>query len=114
MTLGQQIRTLDWWLWAASLAALIFGLIGSAWGFVAVMALSAGQTLYYALKRGAGAFPTQVRLVYGLMTLAAWFDPTRLLYAALAFGTLMVCLFDRCFIARVLVHMPWNRGVELQ
>jgi len=51
--------------------------------------------------------------VYFVFTVLAFFDPTRILYWMLLVGTVMVTLFDRCIIARVLVRMPWNKDVKL-
>jgi len=55
----------------------------------------------------------QVRAVYCALTIVALFDPTRLFYWALLVGTIIVTFFDRCIIARVLAHMPWNKGAAL-
>lgn len=106
-------NSLEWWFWAVTLAAMIAGFAGLREGFLAVMLVSAVQVAYFWGRRGFAAFPTQVRSVYFLMTVIAFFDPTRIFYAALLLGTVMVTFFDRCFIARVLVRMPWNKDVKL-
>lgn len=106
-------RSIYWWYWALTLVAMIAGLAGWREGFWIVMIVSAIQTLHFWASSGFAAFPTQVRTVYFAFTVLAFFDPTRILYAALLVGTFMVTFFDRCIIARVLVHMPWNKGVQL-
>lgn len=107
------VRSLHWWFWAVTLVAMIAGLAGRIEGFWAVMLVSAVQVAWFWARQGFTAFPTQVRSVYFAFTVLAYLDPTRLFYWALLFGTVMVTLFDRCFIARVLAHMPWNREVRL-
>jgi hypothetical protein len=106
-------RSLEWWFWAVTLIAMISGFAGVPEGFMVVMLVSAIQVVYFWALRGFMAFPTQVRTVYGAFTVLAFFDPTRILYAALLVGTFMVTFFDRCIIARVLIHMPWNKDVKL-
>ena len=106
-------KSLQWWFWAITLVAMIIGLTGRPEGFYAVILVSAVQTAYFWTRQGFTAFPTQVRTVYCALTVVALFDPTRLFYWALLVGTIMVTFFDRCIIARVLAHMPWNKGVVL-
>ena len=106
-------KSLHWWFWAITLAAMIGGLAGWKEGFSGVILVSAVQTAYFWARQGFAAFPTQVRTVYCALAVAAFFDPSRLFYWALLVGTVMVTFFDRCIIARVLAHMPWNKGVAL-
>lgn len=106
-------QTLGWWFWAVTLVAMIGGLAGMGAGFVVVILVSAVQIAYFWALRGFSAFPTQVRTAYFILTVVAFFDPTRIFYAALLVGTFMVTFFDRCIIARVLIHMPWNKDVKL-
>lgn len=105
--------SIDWWYWLVTLIAMITGLTGIIEGYYLVIGVSIIQFLHFSIKSGITAFPTQVRLVYGLLTIAALFDPSRILYMMLLVGTVMVTFFDRCIIARVLVLMPWNKGVKL-
>lgn len=106
-------QSLEWWFWAITLVAMISGLAGVLEGFFAVMLVSAVQVIYFWVLRGFVAFPTQVRTVYFAFTVIAFFDPTRIFYAALLVGTFMVTFFDRCIIARVLARMPWNKDEKL-
>lgn len=54
-----------------------------------------------------------ITLVLLTSAVAGW-TPGYYLFAALTFGTAMVVLFDRCFIALVPQEMPWNRGKNTQ
>ena len=105
--------SLDWWYWFITLIAMITGLTGIIEGFYAVILISIIQFFHFTAKRGFTAFPTQVRFVYAIFTIIALFDPTMIFYWALLIGTVMVTLFDTCFIARVLILMPWNKNEKL-
>lgn len=104
--------SVHWWYWFATLVAMIVGLTGRVEGFYLVVAISALQFAHFAITDGAYALSTQVRLVYGVLTAIALFDPTRILYWALLVGTVMVTFFGRCMIEKVLARMPWNRAVR--
>lgn len=107
------LKSIEWWFWFATLIAMIAGLSGIKEGFYIVIAVSIIQFIYFTAKRGFTAFPTQVRLVYGLFAIIGLFDPSNIFYWALLVGTIMVTLFDTCFIARVLILMPWNNNEKL-
>lgn len=107
------VKSLEWWYWFSTLIAMIVGLSGYSAGFYVVIAISTVQFLYFMSVKGFSAFPTQVRLVYGIFIAVAYFDPTYILYYLLLVGTVMVTIFDSCFIARVLVLMPWNKEIKL-
>ena len=113
MKLAIHFKSLEWWYWFMTLLAMVCGLAGFIEGFYAVIIISLIQFVHFTASRGFSAFPTQVRFVYAVFVLIALFDSTRIFYWLLLFGTIMVTLFDTCFIARVLVHMPWNRDVKL-
>ena len=113
MKLAVDFKSLEWWFWLVTLIAMITGLAGSIEGFYIVIVVSVVQFIYFASSKGMIAFPTQVRLVYGIFTIIALFDPTRIFYWALLVGTIMVTLFNRCIIARVLIMMPWNKNEKL-
>lgn len=117
-------NTLDWWYWAITLLCMITGLAAayqageqaarlSLYGFYGVIAISWVQVVHFFARTGAVSFPSQVRFVYALFVTIALFDPTYLFYWMLLVGTVMVTFFNRCIIARVLVLMPWNKGVHL-
>jgi hypothetical protein len=113
MKLQINFKSLEWWYWFVTLIAMIIGFLGMVQGFYGVIFVSVVQTVHFSVSRGFTAFPTQVRFVYGLFTIAALFDPTRILYWVLLIGTIMVVLFNRCFIATVLKLMPCNRNETL-
>jgi len=106
----------EWWLWAISLVLIGAALAGWRLGYPAVMALSAVQVAWFARSTGSLlSFPSQVRLVYFGLTLLGLLEPLRFwVFGVLAVGTLMVTLFDRCFIALVLKEMPWNPAEALR
>lgn len=117
-------NTLDWWFWALTLICMISGLSGaymagddahliSRYGFYGVITISWIQVVYFVSKTGVVSFPSQVRWVYATFVTIALFDPTLIFYWMLLVGTFMVTFFGRCIIARVLVMMPWNKGVKL-
>lgn len=113
MKLKIEIKSFEWWFWFLTLIAMVAGLSGTIEGFYLVIIISLIQFVYFTVLRGFTAFPTQVRFVYATFVIIALFDPTRFFYWALLVGTIMVTLFDTCFIARVLILMPWNKNEKL-
>jgi hypothetical protein len=113
MKFAIDFKSLEWWFWFVTLIAMITGLSGVIEGFYVVIFVSVVQFIYFSGLKGFTAFPTQVRLVYGIFTIIALFDPTRIFYWALLVGTIMVTLFNKCIIARVLIMMPWNKDEKL-
>ncbi len=113
MKLKLDFKSLEWWYWSVTLVAMVAGLAGVIQGFYLVIIVSVFQFAHFTISRGFSAFPTQVRFVYGIFVIVAFFDPTRIFYWLLLVGTVMVTLFNTCFIARVLILMPWNKGVKL-
>jgi hypothetical protein len=102
--------SVDWWYWMLTLLAMLAGFAGRSEGFYAVVAISVVQFVHFLLKEGFAALATQVRLTYGVLSVLALLDPTRLLFGLMLLGTVMVTFFDRCVIAKLLMLMPWNRG----
>lgn len=113
MKLTINFKSLEWWYWFITLIAMIVGLTGIIEGFYVVIIVSIIQFIHFTISHGFAAFPTQVRFVYAIFVIIALFDPTRIFYWALLIGTVMVTLFNTCFIARMLIHMPWNKNVKL-
>lgn len=113
MKLKIDFKSLEWWYWFITLIAMIAGLAGIIEGFYVVILVSVIQFVNFMFSRGFAAFPTQVRFVYGICVIVALFDTTLIFYWVLLFGTVMVTLFNTCFIARVLIFMPWNKNVKL-
>ncbi len=113
MKVKMDVKDLGWWFWVVTLVAFVAGFAGYREGFYLAIGVSAFQILYFAVRRGLFAFITQVRMVYFIFTLIGLLDPTLLWFGLMAVSTMMVIVFDRCVIARVLVHAPWNKGVRL-
>ena len=113
MELAINVRQIDWWFWTITLILILAALLGWIPGYYAVMALSGIQVIYFTWhERSVTAFPTQVRIVYFIITLAGLSELLRFpIYVLLAIGTAMVTLFDRCSIALALKWMPWNRSL---
>ncbi len=113
-----RINTADfrWWFWAITLVFIVLALVGWTPGYYAVIGISAVQALYFVIQeKSLIAFPVQTRIVYfGLTLFGLWPEGRFVAYVLLLLGTVMVTFFDRCSIARVLKHMPWNRGRELR
>ncbi len=102
----------EWWLWAVTLALIVAALAGWSPAYGLVILLSALQVVWFARATGSiVSFPAQVRLVYLAVALLALWRPGRSwVFLALALGTAMVTLLDRCVIALALRAMPWNRA----
>ncbi len=105
-----------WWFWAVTLVFIVVAVAGWTPGFYVVIAISAIQVLFFlAQEKSLTAFPTQIRVVYFVLTLFGMWPEVRLLvFAVLLLGTVMVTFFGRCAIALVLSQMPWNRGREVR
>ena len=115
MRLTIKYQTLDWWFWAVIGATIGLGLIGISWGYPAALLASAANLVYFiARDRSLVSFPVQVREVWLAFMLIAMLPGMGWLYVLLFIGMILVVFFDRCAIARMLVLMPWNKGVELK
>ena len=105
----------DWWFWPGTFVLILLGLFGWVEALAWAVLLNGVQVLYFMVReRSLVSFPVQVRVMFFAMMALAMVDPTRIFFAALAVGSAMVAFFDRCMIARVLVHAPWNRDVRLK
>lgn len=114
MKLSIKYRNTDWWFWLAICLGIGGGLAGWRAGYLVCAAVSALNLLYFIVRdRSLVSFPVQVRLVWLAMVLPALWPVLEWLFVPLFVGMVLVVLFDRCGIARVLVKMPWNRGVTL-
>ena len=112
MKLKINFKSLEWWYWGITLIAIITGLAGVVEGFSIVIMVSLIQFFHFMFSSGFAALQTQVRLVYTIITIVAFFDPTHIIYWLLLAGTIMVTLFGKCIIENVLILMPWNKGKE--
>ena len=116
MTFKIDPKSLDWWFWAVTLTLIVAALAGWAPGYLAVVAVSAANLAFKAVQKGSlTAFAVQTRFVYLLLTLPGLWPPVGFWwFLALLVGTVMVVFFDRCTIARLLRHAPWNRDRALE
>lgn len=105
-----------WWFWAVTLAFIVAAVAGWNPGYYVVMGISAVQVIFFlAQEKSLAAFPVQIRVVYFAFTLFGFWPEVRLyIYILLLLGTAMVVLFERCSIALVLKHMPWNQEREVR
>ena len=75
MNLKINPHSLEWWAWTITFIALLIGLAGQKGGFEAAVAISLVQSIWFATSRGTAAFSTQIRYVYFVLTVIAYFDP---------------------------------------
>ncbi len=103
--------SLHWYYWLVTLGLLAVGLAGWAPAFYLAMALCCAQTVHFARRMCARAFPVQVRLVYlGLLILGQW---APVIYWIQLVGTWATVFMDYCLTARLVALLPWNRGAPL-
>ena len=114
MKLKMDMMSIEWWFWTVTLVLIVSAVAGWTPGYAGVMIVSAVQVVYIAMRTGSAvSFPSQVRIAYFAYTLLGLWDAGRVYcYALLIVGTVMVVFFDRCGIALVLKHLPWNKGME--
>ena len=99
-----------WWIWLVTVALLVTGLAGFTTGFVAAIAVSLAQALWYRHKAGRiRAISVQIRLAYTLLLLVCFIPELRLGYWLPTVGTSALLLCGYCLMARMLSLLPWNR-----
>ena len=78
-----------WWFLAVTLVFIVVAVAGWTPGFYVVIAISAIQVLFFlAQEKSLTAFPTQIRVVYFVLTLFGMWPEVRLLvFAVLLLGT---------------------------
>jgi hypothetical protein len=108
-------KSLDWWFWLVTWALIVAAVAGWTPAYYAVIAVSLANTAVKAVqKHSVTAFAVQTRIAYLLLTLPGLWPEVRFWwYLAMLAGTTLVVFFDRCTIARVLKHAPWNRNRPL-
>lgn len=116
MELKINVTDFRWWFWAITLVFIIAALAGWTPGYYVVIGISLVQVLYFvAQEKSLIAFPSQIRLAYfGLTLFGLWADVRIIIFALLLLGTVLVTFFERCSIALVLQHMPWNQDREVR
>ena len=111
MKLKLELADPFWWFWTFTLAFIVAAIAGWTPGYYVAMAVSALQVVVFLVReRSVMAFPSQIRIVYFILTLTGLWAAVRLpFYVVLLLGTIMVVFFGRCSIAMLLKYMPWNR-----
>jgi hypothetical protein len=104
----------SWWIWLATMAALICGLAGSETGFIAAIVLTLAQAAFVWQKhRRMAAYPVQVRLAFAALLIVCLIPFLRWFYWLATFGIAARLVFGYCLMARLLSLMPWNRDESL-
>jgi hypothetical protein len=105
-------KTLGWWYWCVTVVLLAASLLGWRGASSLLVAFCVFQTAHFIVREGSvQAFPSQLRLAYLGLLLAGILVPIRLILWIQLVGTLAFVTVNYCFLARVLVLMPWNRRV---
>jgi hypothetical protein len=103
-----------WWVWLVTFALLAAGLAGFPAGFIAAIALSLVQTVFFWRKtRDVRAMSVQIRLSYTLLLAVCFIPQLRWLYWLPTVGTSALLVFGYCLMARTLSLLPWNRPEPL-
>jgi hypothetical protein len=103
-----------WWIWLVTAALLAVGLAAWAGFFIAALALSAGQCVFFLrTQRALTPYAVQIRLAYTTLLAVCFVPVLRWLYWLPTLGTFALVLFGYCLVARVLSLAPWNRREPL-
>jgi hypothetical protein len=100
----------SWWIWTVTAGLLALGIADTPGAFVAAIAISAAQTVFFAFReRDLKAYPLQIRVAYTTLLVVAFIPLLRWLYWVPMVGTFALVLFGYCLTARLLSLAPWNR-----
>jgi hypothetical protein len=106
-----RIKRLYWQVTALLLAAHFAGWAG---GLPLAIALTAGQVLHFgAYRRTLQALDVQVRIGYAGLLMLGSVGPLWPIHLVQFVGVNALLVAEYCLLARLLVLMPWNRGVPL-
>jgi len=104
-------KNLDWQYLLVCATGLTLGLTGWNPGFIIAVVMAAVQCFHTIIvQRSLTNFPSQVRITYTLLLLAALPGSMNWLYWMPAIGTWVYLLFDYCLLARMLSTLPINSG----
>jgi hypothetical protein len=106
-----RLKRAYWQLTALALAACFGG-----WepGLGVAIAITAGQTIHFAVEaRDPRSFEVQVRAAYLGLLLIGLVPPLWIIHAAQFVGINVRLITDYCPMARMLAFAPWNRTVPL-
>jgi len=110
MKLALMPRQLTWWIWLVTLALMVVGLAGYAFGFIAAIVLTLAHTLLFWRKtRDRRAISVQIRLAYALLLALCLIPQLRWLNWLSAVGAVAMLVFGYCAMGRTLSLLPWNR-----
>lgn len=114
MELKLHLNDIGWWFSAIILVFIVVALVGWTPSYFAVVIMSGLQVVYFTWReRSLVTLPSQVRIVYFVITLLGLLAPLRIpAYVFLLIGTIMVVLFDRCSIEFMLKLIPWNKDAS--
>lgn len=114
MKLALFLKEPTWWIWLVTVALLALGLAGFTAGFIAAIALSLVQTLFFWRRAGdVRAMSVQIRLSYTLLLALCFLPQLRWLFWLPTVGTVVMLVFGYCLMARTLSLLPWNRTEPL-
>ena len=103
-----------WWVWLITAAVLGLGLAGYPMAFLAAIALSAAQTVFFILRdRNLRSSPVQTRAAYTVLLLVCFVPGLQWLYWLPTVGTLALVVCGYCLMARFLSLLPWNRSERI-
>ena len=98
-----------WWVWAATASFLLAGILGVRVAFLAAMAMTFAQMVFFVLReRRPGAFAVQLRVAYLLLLGICHLPGMNWLYWWPMLGTFALNIFGYCLLARILSLLPWN------
>jgi hypothetical protein len=114
MKLAVMPKEPTWWVWLVTVVLLALGLAGLTAGFIAAIALTFLQVLFFWKQLGrVSAIGVQIRLGYILLLLVCFTPSLRWLYWLPTVGTAALLVFGYCLMARMLSLLPWNRSEPL-
>lgn len=106
-----RVKRLYWQVTALLLAAHFAGWAG---GLPIAIALTSWQVLHFsAFRRTPRALDVQVRIGYAGLLMLGSVGPLWPIHLVQFVGVNALLVVDYCLLARLLVLLPWNRGVPL-
>lgn len=98
-----------WVYWFITDVLLILEVLSWQYGLTLALILTSIQVVHFGYEtRSLVSFPTQVRMAYALLLLAALWPSFYWLIYPVILGTTAMVVFDYCFLARFMSLMPWN------
>jgi len=102
-------KQVNWWYWLATACVLTAGVAGYKTGFALAIGISVIQLVHFLVReQSLTAFTVQVRFVVLAYMVAAFFDPTHILFWIAVAGTWARSIFGYCLMARTVSLFPWN------